>query len=198
MSGLSGSPGVAAAELLALTWLVAELTVRLRAVSRFGPSNPSGSVFRDRGSFWAILLLAWSGVVAAYYLAAAGRGPFLPPLAWVAGVVVGGAGIALRAWAIDVLGRYFAVVVRIVPDHRIVRTGPYRWLRHPSYTGAFVAILGIVIALGSVLGIIVGVLTALAAFVYRIHVEEDALRARFGEEYVAYARETSRLFPGLY
>ena len=106
------------------------------------------------------------------------------------------AGITLREWAVIALGRHFSVVVAIEANHALVTRGPYRWLRHPAYTGGLLALIGFTLALGSWLSIIPIVLIAFLAFSYRIRLEERLLLTTFGETYRNYMARTWRLFPG--
>ena len=115
-----------------------------------------------------------------------------------AGLAMLAAGVALRTWAILTLGRLFKFVVVIQDGHRVVAAGPYRLLRHPSYTGALVAFLGIGIALDSWLSALTLVLIPLFAILVRIHVEEAELTNALGQEYTTYASRTRRLVPGLW
>jgi protein-S-isoprenylcysteine O-methyltransferase Ste14 len=114
------------------------------------------------------------------------------------GLVIMWAGLALRAWAIHHLGGLFRAVVVIQRDHRLVTTGPYRYLRHPSYTGALVAALGFGVALGHWTSMLVLVVGWMAGIAYRIRVEEAALRGAFGRDYDEYSARTRRLIPKLY
>jgi protein-S-isoprenylcysteine O-methyltransferase Ste14 len=106
------------------------------------------------------------------------------------------AGIALREWAIIILGRQFSVVIAIEADHRLITDGPYRRLRHPAYTGGLVATMGFALALGSWLTVIPIVAILLLAFSYRIRLEEELLLTVFGDTYRDYISRTWRLFPG--
>ena len=83
-------------------------------------------------------------------------------------------------------------------DHRVVDDGPYRRVRHPSYTGLLLEFAGVGIVLGSWLGLAVILVPICAALAWRIHVEEAALRGRLGEAYATYTRGTWRLVPGVY
>jgi len=108
------------------------------------------------------------------------------------------AGILIRWTAIYTLGKYFTGTVLIKDDHRLIRSGMYRHLRHPAYTGALLAHLGLGLSFSNWISLCLSVVPFLVAALYRIHVEERALREAFGESYVSYARGTKRLIPKLY
>ena len=116
----------------------------------------------------------------------------------IAGLAVLAAGVALRTWAILTLGRMFKFVVVIQDGHRVVESGPYRLLRHPSYTGALVAFLGAGITLDSWLSMLALVAIPLIAILVRIRVEEAELATALGTQYSSYASRTRRLVPGLW
>ncbi|MCU4160007.1 isoprenylcysteine carboxylmethyltransferase family protein [Acidiphilium sp. AL] len=111
-------------------------------------------------------------------------------------VMVGGA--AFRWYSIRVLGRFFTRDVAIREGHRIVRDGPYRYLRHPSYSGGILSMFGVGLALGNWVSLAVITGAALAVYAYRMKVEEQALSEAFGDSYRAYRRETKRLLPFVY
>ena len=87
--------------------------------------------------------------------------------------------------------------VRVQEGQTIIRKGPYRYVRHPSYTGAILIFTGIGFAIRSWGAVLVLLLASFAVYGYRIHVEEKALVAKFGDEYVAYMEETKMLVPGI-
>lgn len=116
------------------------------------------------------------------------------PLFWI-GIAMMIAGMLLRAWAVHVLADHFTVEVTIQPGHRLIRRGPYRWLRHPSYTGSLMTFYGFALALGNLGSLLVIVLPVTAAFFRRIRVEERVLSEAFPTQYAAYARQTKRLVP---
>lgn len=108
------------------------------------------------------------------------------------------AGVAIRWTAIYTLGKYFTSTVVIRDDHRLIRAGLYKHLRHPAYTGALVAHLGLGLSFSNWFSLVLSFVPYLVAAAYRIHVEEQALSEAFGEEYVEYSRDTKRLIPKLY
>ena len=108
------------------------------------------------------------------------------------------AGVAIRWTAIHTLGKYFTSTVMIRDDHRLIRAGLYKHLRHPAYTGALVAHLGLGLSFSNWFSLALSFVPYLVAVGYRIHVEEQALSEAFGEEYLDYSRNTKRLIPKLY
>jgi protein-S-isoprenylcysteine O-methyltransferase len=154
----------------------------------------------DRSSLrvlWAVILVS-----VALAIWAAGRVPQARS-EWLArgyalGMAIFVAGLLLRWYAIVYLGRFFTVDVAIAADHRVVDTGPYRLVRHPSYTGALLAFFGYGICLGNWVSLAALTLPIGWAFMRRIEVEELALNRALGESYAAYSRRTKRLVPCLY
>jgi len=104
-------------------------------------------------------------------------------------------GLGLRQWAIAVLGRFFTLTVRVQSNHMIVESGPYRVIRHPSYTGLLLVVAGIALALQTWIGLLINLVVFAVVFGYRIYIEEKALRSVLGEQYVSYSRRTKRLIP---
>lgn len=104
-------------------------------------------------------------------------------------------GISFRAWAVNSLGKYFTATVQIKEDHKLVKTGPYRIVRHPSYTGAFLAIIAGGVILESLAGFIISCTAMIIAYYVRIGIEEKELVARFGNDYLAYKKDTKMIIP---
>jgi protein-S-isoprenylcysteine O-methyltransferase len=157
-----------------------------------------GAAPQDRGTKWVIVLASRLGLVAA--LAIAALVPALRAYAntwWTfgLGIALVLAGVALRARAIVTLGRYFRREVTIEPGQRLVRSGPYRLLRHPSYAGILISFTGLGLAFGSWVSAAVALVVVLAGMLPRIRVEERALAEAFGPEYADYARSTARIVP---
>lgn len=107
-------------------------------------------------------------------------------------------GIIVRLTAIKMLGKYFTSTVLIKDDHRLVRSGLYKYLRHPAYTGALLAHLGLGLSFSNWFALGFSTIPFIAVAAYRTRVEEQALREAFGTEYVAYSQTSKRLIPGVY
>ena len=113
------------------------------------------------------------------------------------GLIIMVAGSLFRSWAMLSLGRYFARVVEIESGHRLITGGPYRYVRHPAYTGMVMIFLGALLGIGTWAGALVGTTIIGVATLYRIDVEERVLVQQFGEEYRAFMKARGRLLPGL-
>jgi protein-S-isoprenylcysteine O-methyltransferase Ste14 len=174
---------------------VADRWIRYRNRSLLPPSQLGSA--EDRGSLAVLGVCAVAYIVVAIGAAIDGL-LILPWYAYYAGILVMVVGVAVRLWAIATLGRFFSPVVRTTADQRIIRSGPYRVVRHPVYTGLLLMLLGITIAMLSGVGLFVGAVLLAIGLGYRIRVEETALIQRFGPEYNAYRRSTWRLFPYLF
>ncbi|MCI4360186.1 MAG: isoprenylcysteine carboxylmethyltransferase family protein [Thermoplasmata archaeon] len=127
-----------------------------------------------------------------------GFGGYLPSWSVAIGAPLMVAGLAVRVWALTTLGKFFTMPITLRSDHELVRNGPYRWIRHPAYTGGFLTAIGLPIVLGTPAGVVVTVVACMLAYVWRIRIEERVLLSRFGDTYREYSRTTWRLLPGLF
>lgn len=146
-------------------------------------------------------IVTGGGVIAACALAAFWTNaaiPWLRPQLTIAGVVVIALGAALRWWAILTLGRYFTFEVAVRSTQSVVRSGPYRVMRHPSCTAILIMLLGVGLALATWASIIVMLAGGVIGLLYRVRVEERALVEALGQPYVDYMRLTRRLIPFVY
>jgi protein-S-isoprenylcysteine O-methyltransferase Ste14 len=186
-------PGVVAFWLVFYVWVGSEMFLgwKLRPAA--------GSVATDAGSRWLLISSIWLGIALGFALAFA-----VPAAAFTsgrrnlfyAGIALMVVGLAFRWYSIRVLGKSFTYVVHTRPDQQVVEKGPYRWIRHPSYTGALLTIIGVLLALTNPLSFL-GLILPLAGYAYRIRIEESALVRDLGEPYVDYMRRTKRLVPFL-
>ena len=120
-----------------------------------------------------------------------GGGVFLFTL----GVVLGWLGLLLRWWSFVSLGKYFTVVVMTSEDQPVVDRGPYRILRHPSYTGLILAFAGAGLMVGNWLSAAGAVVLVLTAMIHRLRIEERALTAALGTRYREFLAGRARLIP---
>ncbi len=180
------------------------LTIVLFALSGaagFTKANISPGIREDRGNRWVITALSILGLLDGYLPALTDRLDFWTvdgePLRWI-GVVLFAAGGTLRLWPVFVLGRRFSGLVAIQPGHTLVTTGIYRLIRHPSYLGLLVTMLGWGLAFRSLVGVILTLLS-IVPVIARIHSEENLLLSQFGEEYERFRAQTKwRLVPRIY
>ncbi len=107
-------------------------------------------------------------------------------------------GLGLRVWAVRTLGRYFTWFITVYDDHRVIRTGPFRFIRHPAYCGALLLFVGTLLFLHAWIGAALSLVFQLFAYVRRIRYEEAEMIERLGEEYVTYTREVRALVPLLW
>jgi protein-S-isoprenylcysteine O-methyltransferase Ste14 len=107
-------------------------------------------------------------------------------------------GLAIRVWTIAALGRAFRTSVEVDPGQAVVSTGPYRWVRHPSYGGLVLIVIGCGLAADNWLALAICTMLPLPALLRRIYVEEGELTRVLGDRYRAYQAHTKRLIPGLW
>ncbi len=176
------------------------LTLVSTVVALFSPVNLSSGEREDVASRRLFVPAAAGLLVLAWLM------PFLDRLdlwtidgdaARYVGVGMLAIGATLRVWPMFVLGRRFSGLVAIQPGHALVRDGPYRYVRHPSYLGMIVGFLGWALVFRSSVGVMAGVL-GFRLLLERIESEEALLAAQFGGAYAEYRRRTWRLLPGLY
>ena len=182
-------------KILTAVWLAGEL-----AIAVFTYTRRSQGKVQDRGT----QLLLWIVIIGSFWIDGwmhnflpsdmPGRHTVLRPLAIALFVV----GLAVRATAIVTLGKAFSANVATHASQTLQRSGLYRLVRHPSYTGIEIIFLAVGLHSRTWACLAVCFIPPTLAVLYRIHVEEIALRRAFGAEYDDYARSTRRLIPGLY
>lgn len=153
----------------------------------------------DRASFLLILLaglLSQMGAVVEWAYLREFRPFALDRPEIIGGLALWIGGLTLRIWAIRTLGRFFTVTVQRVEGHRVIKHGPYAIVRHPSYLGATVAMVGTSVLLGAWVAGVVSLIMLTAAYAYRIAAEERLLTQEFGEEFSVYRTGTPGLIPG--
>lgn len=149
---------------------------------------------KDSGSVLLIRVLVYISVFIATLIAYKNIA-MLPNWFFYPGILLMIIGILVRQWAIYVLGRFFTLTVSVQKNQKVVDYGPYRFIRHPSYLGMFLTMIGIGLALCSWGGILVILVMSGLGFGYRIYIEEKVLVSELGDDYRQYMKETKRLIP---
>jgi len=160
-------------------------------------SKPAAGEKADRGSMRLIMLAGWLAFPAAFSVSSWSKFALLHHrIAWFAtGIMILLAGSMLRRYCFRTLGRYFTGNVRVQTDQPVIEDGPYRFIRHPSYTGGMLMYLGTGLALTNWLSALILVGMGAFTYTYRVRVEEQALASSIGQPYQEYMRRTKRFVP---
>jgi len=121
-----------------------------------------------------------------------------PVLVFSFGIALIISGVVFRWYVIRVLGKYFSVQLGVQPGQTVMKDGPYRWIRHPSYTGSLITMLGFGLAFTNWLCLVSVPLVVLIGYSYRANVEERMLVTTLGDPYREYMRDTKRFIPFVY
>ena len=159
------------------------------------PNYQRQSLKKDSGSYFLIMLAVFLDITLSIYVRMQNIGTLTGAFQWL-GLFVMATGSAFRQWALIHLGRFFSRTVQIESGHKVITSGPYRWIRHPAYTGMIMIHTGLSMALGTWLGALLAFIIVTASLLYRIHVEEATLLQALGVEYRQYIAQTWQLFPG--
>jgi protein-S-isoprenylcysteine O-methyltransferase Ste14 len=181
--------GAVALHLTLAGWALLELGLRVRE-----RLQGRGGAARDRAT--RVLIAAALGVALA--LAAVTASPRIGGWYRAAGLLAMWLGLAIRIWAIATLGRAFRTTVEVDSGQDVISSGPYRWVRHPSYSGLLLIVTGCGLAAGNWLALAVCAVLPLPALLRRIQVEEAELTSVLGDRYRAYQAQTTRLIPRLW
>jgi protein-S-isoprenylcysteine O-methyltransferase Ste14 len=187
----------------ALVVLVAGLAVGWQAVRspegiRGGPGREDRRVSRQSVIRVTVILLLYAALFFLPFADRRGVGTLAnnPALRWI-GVLLFGLGIGLVFWSGVALGRLYSGEVTLQEDHHLVTDGPYRYVRHPRYTGAILLAYGLALTFRSWIGL-VGSTGFIGIILFRIRDEETLMREAFGVEWEAYCEQTRRLLPFIY
>jgi protein-S-isoprenylcysteine O-methyltransferase len=181
--------------LLGLTWAAAEIALAI-STRRRAPYYRSPEQGSDRLLWWSTI----AGVVLALLFKTTACLPLPGTYAshQFLGLGVFASGIMVRAYAIHTLGHLFTTTITIAHTHQLIRSGPYRYLRHPAYTGLLLAFAGAGLAIGDGLALLSLTVVPFFALLRRLRIEEHVLLERFGADYQAYRLSTKRLLPWIW
>ena len=181
-----------------LIWLVPEILGMAPQMSKVARKTAS---VQDRSSLGILIGLQWVGLILNFSL-----GWWLPAeaLTWhrtdlfLLGVIFIPLGVTLRWYAIRVLGGYFTRDVAVSADQELVQSGPYRLIRHPAYSGTFLTMLGVGLAMTNWASLACLLICVFSGHIYRVKVEEKALTRAIGQPYIAYMQRTRRFIPWVF
>lgn len=181
-----------------LIWLVPEMIGMFPQMAQVSRKTVP---VQDRGSLLLLIGLQWTGLALNFLLA------WLLPAAaifwqrtafFLLGIICIPLGVALRWYAIQTLGRYFTRDVAVSAGQQVVQHGPYRLIRHPAYSGTFLTMLGVGLALTNWASLSALLVCVFLGHFYRVRIEEQALVRTLGQPYLDYMRRTRRFIPLLF
>jgi protein-S-isoprenylcysteine O-methyltransferase Ste14 len=153
---------------------------------------------QDRGSFFFLVGMIWLGIFLDFTFCFGVQRAAIPwwrTEIFFFGIALMWIGIGFRYYCMRVLGKYFTFDVATQGGQKVVEVGPYRYIRHPSYTGAIITLVGFGLTLGNWAGLLALLACGAIGYAYRIRVEESALLVALGEPYREYMGRTRRLVP---
>jgi protein-S-isoprenylcysteine O-methyltransferase Ste14 len=181
-----------------LIWLIPEMIGMFQQKAKV---SRQAVLVQDRGSLVLLIGMQWAGLALNFFFA------WLFPAAailwqrkalFVLGVIFILLGVALRWYAIGQLRGYFTRDVAVSADQPVVQHGPYRWIRHPAYSGTFLTMLGVGLATTNIASLISLLLGVFLGHSYRVMIEERALAQTIGQPYIEYMRHTKRFIPRVF
>ena len=182
-------PNELIAFIFSLLFIIILLT-ELRILTRYKTDR------KDKGSFVLIIFGIFILLIATITLSYTNIGGINNSVSYL-GMALIIIGFILRQYSIKILGRFFIPTVSKQKSQRIIQTGPYRYIRHPSYTGLILELVGLSLALSNIMSLLITLIFILPIIIYRIKVEESFLIKNF-KEYRLYKQKTKKLIPFIY
>ncbi len=173
--------------ILYLVWMLLELPISRRDADTEGKQTSDSATCPLYAVGQALTILS------ALWFSSSWR---VPNLVHCLGISIFLLGVSYRLWAIRTLGQFYSHRVRMVANHQIVDSGPYRYTRHPAYAGMMVANAGICVYFFNYVTTLTFLLILLPSILRRIAIEEKVLFRIEG--YRVFAESRKRLFPAVW
>ena len=183
--------------IIRVCWIIFIVVWLLGAVSTKRTIYRESSV--ERARYWLVLVIGYFLVIKSSSLPSPLDWLVLPHTgssAWI-GAFLSMSGLLFAIWARVILGRNWSGVVTLKEGHELIERGPYRFVRHPIYTGILAMFTGTAIAIGYFGGFL-GLLLVFVSFWLKLKREEDLMLKHFPDKYVAYQRRVKRIIPFLF
>jgi protein-S-isoprenylcysteine O-methyltransferase Ste14 len=180
--------------LILVLWPLSEIVLNIMNRSKMPDAKQADK--KSLGIIWSTIIVA---ITVAVFVAIYKNVPILETnLLKYIGMVLVVAGVIVRLVAIRTLGKFFTVNLAIDTEHRLINTGLYKYIRHPSYTGSLLSFLGLGLYFNNWICLFVIMIPVSSAFIYRIYTEEKLLLRQPGLKYDEYMQNTKRLIPFIY
>lgn len=183
---------------IVLAWMMLALWWTLEAIVRIRAQRRRAKMVERISDFGSRYVIAFAGAVSIIVSQWAGLHRVGPNPFMGIGLGLMAVGLLLRYWALWLLGTFYTPAVTVAAGQYLIFRGPYAYIRHPAYTGGWLALTGWALTMHSAVGGLVTAGVMALAYRYRIGVEENALRDWFGGQYAEYVQKTWAFFPGLW
>ena len=184
-------------EFMAILFSFLFIFILIMELSIFTKQRLAAGKKHDAGSLIFILLGVFVPLIIIFILAYTGVGRTSTTWSYL-GLIFLLIGFSLRQWSIKTLGKFFTPVVSIQKGHKLIEKGPYKYVRHPSYTGLLLELVGVGLFLSNLLAAFVAFIFLFPSIVYRISTEETVLIRKFGKKYLSYKGRTKKFIPFVY
>lgn len=176
-----------------IVWVFSETWIFLREIGKLNKGRDQGTRARVAGGvFFGLSAAVFISILPVY------TSPFTFDVMQQAGGGLILVGVFIRLWSVITLGKYFRTVIMVQKGHKVITSGPYALIRHPSYTGVLISSAGFAIGVGTLIGAILATAIIFWSLIKRIDVEEKELSQKLGKEYKDYMKRTKRLLPFIY
>lgn len=177
-----------------ILWFLSEVGLNILLRSKMPDSQET-----DKNSIRIIWITIILSVTAGVFAAIKTNIPLVETnLLKYIGLILIIAGVVVRFTAIRTLGKFFTVNLAIDSEHRLIDTGLYKYIRHPSYTGSLLSFLGLAVYFNNWICLPVILVPIITVFIFRINIEEKLLIQQPGLNYSEYIKRTKRLIPFVY